>query len=49
MVCTKAGETARNLMDYLKEEFLLSDSGVKKIICLADYKDVDESFDLLGK
>ena len=35
------------MMNYLKEELKAND--VKKIICLGDYEDVDEQYDLLGK
>ena len=47
LVCTKEAETAKILTSFLKEE--LSDSNVKKIMCLTSYRDVDEQFDLLGK
>ena len=47
MVCAKTGEQAKDLTDYLKDELRSDD--VNKILCLAQYSDIDEFYNDLGK
>ena len=47
LVCTRTSQTCKDLYSYLKTE--LRDIDCRKIVCLADGRDVDEKFDSLGK